>query len=391
VNIVSERMSVASLPGHIAINAVFLEPRMGGLDTMVRALVPELVTAAPGVRFSVFCNSEGRDYLRGEAWAAEADLVTHPLLGRRGLRAATELTLLGWLAPRHGAQLLHSVAMTAPLRTKAVNVVTVADVIWMLSPDPGEPYTTALWRAIVPPLARRADRVITISEAARRDLVEHVGVPADRVDVTLPGFGVGVPPAPTPEQELRSRLDLDGAEIVLTVSAKRVHKNLEALIRALPRVLAARPRAVLVLPGNPTPHEETLKELARRLGVHRQIRFLAYVSAEDLEGLYAAAACFVFPSLHEGFGLPVLEAMRRGVPVACSDASSLPEVAGDAAALFDPHDDDAIASAVLELLMGGEPVRKRVERGRARSARFTWARCAEQTLESYARAWAATR
>jgi glycosyltransferase involved in cell wall biosynthesis len=112
--------------------------------------------------------------------------------------------------------------------------------------------------------------------------------------------------------------------------------------------------------------------------------FPAWVSPEDLEGLYAQAAAFVFPSLAEGFGLPVLEAMARGVPVACSDASSLPEVAGDAALLFDPLDPRAIADAIRRLFdpAVAEPLR---EAGRARAATFTWERCAEQTVAAYER------
>ena len=139
---------------------------------------------------------------------------------------------------------------------------------------------------------------------------------------------------------------------------------------------------MLVLPGYPTPHEAELKARAAYLGVRAV--FPAWVSAEDLEGLYAEAAAFVFPSLAEGFGLPVLEAMARGVPVACSDASSLPEVAGDAALLFDPRDPRAIADAISRLLDPAVAERLRAA-GRARVAQFTWERCADLTAAAYER------
>jgi glycosyltransferase involved in cell wall biosynthesis len=143
---------------------------------------------------------------------------------------------------------------------------------------------------------------------------------------------------------------------------------------------------VLVLPGYRTEHERELRERARMLGIDRDIRFPGWVSAAELEGLWVLADVFVFPSLYEGFGLPVLEAMARGVPVACSNTSSLPEVAGDAALLFDPHDESAIADAVRRLLGDPDEAGRLRAHGRQRARLFTWNRTARLTLDSYARA-----
>ena len=172
---------------------------------------------------------------------------------------------------------------------------------------------------------------------------------------------------------------------MLSLSAKRPHKNLLALIGALARLPAA-DRPVLVIPGYPTAYESELRARAAALGVAGDVRFPAWLSSAELEGLWSIARAFVFPSLYEGFGLPVLEAMARGVPVASSNASSLPEVAGEAALLFDPHDQAAIASAISRLL-SDETLRGRLQaRGLARSRQFTWERTARLTLASYARA-----
>jgi glycosyltransferase involved in cell wall biosynthesis len=116
------------------------------------------------------------------------------------------------------------------------------------------------------------------------------------------------------------------------------------------------------------------------------VRFLGWLSEEEIEGLWVVADAFVFPSLYEGFGLPVLEAMARGVPVACSNVSSLPEVAGDAALLFDPHDESAIASAAERLLADPHEAERLRKRGRERARSFTWERTARLVLDSYARA-----
>jgi glycosyltransferase involved in cell wall biosynthesis len=318
------------------------------------------------------------------------ELVTHPLLGRRGLKALSELTLLGALAGRR-VDLLHSVAMTAPLRTRAVNLVTLADVTWIVAPDPGEAQTMRLWRVIVPPVARRADRILALSEAGAEHVVEYLRVPRGRIDVVALAPGVSNRVAPTPAVELRSRLGLGAGRVILSVSAKKINKNLERLVRAMKPVVECHPDAVLVVPGNPTEHERELRELAAELGLADNVAFPAYVDAADLEGLYALASCFVFASVNEGFGIPILEAMRRDVPVACSRASALPEVAGEAARYFDPYEVADIAGAVTELLDDREMAGRLVALGRERQARFTWEATARGTLASYARAWAGAR
>jgi glycosyltransferase involved in cell wall biosynthesis len=378
----------SQLPSRIGINAMFLEPRMGGLDTYVRALVPELTRLAPQVRFTIYCSEGGREYLRQEEGFRSLELVVPPLIGRRGLKALGELTLLGAIAGRQ-VDLLHSVALTAPLRTRAVNVVTLADVTWIVAPDPGEASTTRLWRLVVPPVARRADRVIVLSQAGAEHVVEHLRVRAQDIDVIPLAARDGDLSAATPPSQLRERLGLGDGPLILTVSAKKVHKNLERLVRAMALVAERWPEATLVMPGNPTAHELQLRELAAKLGIAANVSFPAYVDAADLEGLYAMASCFVFASINEGFGIPVLEAMRRGVPVAVSRASSLPEVAGEAALYFDPRSVHAIADALGELI-GDRVVAERLSAlGRERERTFTWEATARLTLDTYARAWAA--
>jgi glycosyltransferase involved in cell wall biosynthesis len=378
------------IPRRPAINAVFLEPGMGGLETYVRELVPELVKAAPGMRLSIVCNGRGRELLAAEPWAGEVELVAHPLIGRRGVRALSELTLLGALASRR-FDLLHSVALTGPLRTRAAHVVVLADVTWIVEPTHGrgQSATVRLWQAVVPLVARRADRVVAISQAGADHVVEHLGVPAERIDVVPLGHGLNARIEPTPAGALRARLGLGERRVILNVGAKKAHKNQLALVRALPAVRERHPDAALVLAGAPTPYEADVREEARRLGLDGSVVFLGYVDDADLEGLYRIASVFALPSLNEGFGLPLLEAMARDVPVACSDVSAMPEVAGDAALQFDPRSPAAVADALAGLLADDALRAELVRRGRARQAAFSWARAAEGTLESWARALSA--
>jgi glycosyltransferase involved in cell wall biosynthesis len=187
------------------------------------------------------------------------------------------------------------------------------------------------------------------------------------------------------ENEVRVRFELGDRAVILSLSAKRPHKNLLSLIGALARV-PAEVRPLLVMPGYPTEHEQELRERARMVGVQADVRFPPWVSESELEGLWAVTRGFIYPSLYEGFGLPVLEAMARGVPVACSNASSLPEIAGDAALMFDPGDEGAIASALQRLVSDAPLAEDLRARGLSRVREFTWERTARLTLDSYGRA-----
>jgi glycosyltransferase involved in cell wall biosynthesis len=366
--------------------AIFLEPPMGGLESYVREVVPAILRLAPTVRLTVFCSAGGHAGLSREDWSGEVELVAHPLLGRRGLKALSETAILGWVAGRR-VELLHSVAFTAPLWTTSVNVVMVPDTIWLTAPDEDQAATMRLWRMIVPAIAARADRLIAISQAGADDIVRRLRVERGKIDVVPLGPGIGVQLAPTPEGALRKTFALGGGPVVLAVSAKKIHKNLTRMIEAMSAVCEREPDATLVLVGQPTAHERELRALADRMGLARNVKFPGFVDAADLEGLYACASCFVLPSLVEGFGLPILEAMRRGVPVACSNVSAMPEVAGEAARYFDPLQPSEIASAVIELLHDRTLAASMIAAGHERARAFSWTATAERTLECYERAW----
>jgi glycosyltransferase involved in cell wall biosynthesis len=276
-------------------------------------------------------------------------------------------------------------ASTAPLWGRFRRVVTVHDLIYARFPDSHSGLRDKGMRVLVPGAVRRSHRVIADSQSTCRDLIELLGVSAERIDVVPLGLGMVRREPPAAERDVRARFELGERSVVLSLSAKRPHKNLLALIGALARILPE-DRPLLVLPGYPTEHESELRARADALGIADDVRFPAWVSDGELEGLWSTARAFVFPSLYEGFGLPVLEAMARGVPVACANASSLPEVAGDAALLFDPHDEAAIATAISRLL-DDERLRERLRAlGVEQARRFTWERTAQLTLESYARA-----
>ncbi|HVE68577.1 MAG TPA: glycosyltransferase family 1 protein [Solirubrobacteraceae bacterium] len=367
----------------VGLNLIFLVPgETGGMEVAARELVPALRAAAPGVELVGFFNREAQD----DPLTAEVEAVTVPVRARNRVEwVRGEQQHLPRLARRAGVDVLHSLASTAPLWGAFARVVTVHDLIFRLHPEAHQGLRTRGMGLLVPLAARRSDRVIAVSRSTRDDLVRHVGIAAAKVDVVPQGMGAPARADPVPEARLRERHALGSRAVVLSVSAKRPHKNLARLLEAL-ALIAPERRPALVLPGYPTWHETELRERARALGVEGDVRFLGWIDAAELEGLYALAAAFVFPSLYEGFGLPVLEAMSRGVPVATSDRSSLPEVAGDAALLFDPLSPRAIATAMETLLGDAQRAERLRAAGRRRAAQFTWEATAAGTLDSYERA-----
>jgi glycosyltransferase involved in cell wall biosynthesis len=379
-------LAACAVVRRVGINAVFLEPQLGGLETYVRQIVPALLDVRPQLELVVYVGRRGHNLLRAQPWSPRVQLRVHPLLGRAGTRAVTETTLLGWLASRDRVDVLHNVALTAPIWTKPVNVVLVADVTWLRQPETVGRARSVLWRTLVLPAARRADRIITLSEAAKREIVGDVGIPADRIDVVPLAASRADRASATPEGELRRRLDLGSGPVVLAVSALTPHKNVAALLDALVTIRAAHPDVMLVIPGNPSAHGAELERRADALGVAANARFPGWVSARDLEGLYALATCFAFPSIREGFGLPLLEAMERDVPVVAARASAVPEVAGDAALYFDPHRRGELAAALQRLLSDAALREELVAKGDQRRRQFTWRRTAEETLQSFERA-----
>ena len=358
---------------HIGLNLVWLAEDSGGAGTYSRELVSGLVDA--GVEVTAWVSADApADVLAipGPTWVR----VARPA---RGVPARVWHGSAGiaWDARRRGVELVHGPAGITPIvPRRPPAVVTVLDVIWIHHPDTLTARSRVAWRTLDRPhCARTARRVITISEAAAADLVATLGVDRGKIDVTPLGFrapeGVAVGELP---------VALDERPVVLCVAAKRSHKNQAALVEAM----VALPGVQLVLAGSSGPYEVELRELAERLGV--AVAFVGWVGAGQLEALYARADVFVLASLQEGFGLPVLEAMGRGVPVACSNTSSLPEVAGDAALLFDPREPGQIADAVRRVLGDAGLAARLRAAGLERVREFTWERTARLTVESYERA-----
>lgn len=261
-------------------------------------------------------------------------------------------------------------------------VVSIHDVKPLLFETlrPRRGWNSLLENLLIPNRRTQVDHVLTLSECSRRDIIERLRLPAQRVSVVYPG----VDPdqfRPDPVRQGRS----DDRPYILCVAGSDPTKNVETLLKALAQLPSAiRTEHDVVLVGD-LRRRQDLRDHARQLGVEANVRFAGVVDDAQLVRCYQQAAVLVFPSRYEGFGLPVVEAMACGCPVISSNASSLPEAAGDAALLADPSDVEGFAKH-LEQVLSDSALRQTLrERGLARAAQFTWDRTARETVNVYRR------
>jgi glycosyltransferase involved in cell wall biosynthesis len=265
------------------------------------------------------------------------------------------------------------------------HLVTIYDLTTRFYPETHNRVNIAEWERVFAFARDHAAGVVTDSESARQDIIRELGVPAERVHAIPLGLRHLPAVSPADHAAARAQFDLNGRRFVLAVGSLEPRKNLPLLIDAFARLIAAPGMGdvVLVLTGARLHGARAVDDALLRHGVADRVRLTGYVPDATLAALFQTCDVFAYPSLYEGFGLPVLEAMALGAPVVTSNVSSLPEVAGDAALLLDPHDPDALAAALSGVLADPALAADLRARGRARAAHFTNRRMADAHLRLY--------
>ena len=282
-----------------------------------------------------------------------------------------------------GATLFHAAEhLLLPLRG-VPTVLTVHDLIFRRYPQHHKPLNRWYLNATLPLYCRRADHIIAVSEQTKRDVMAAYGVPADKISVIYEAADARFRPQPAEAvAEVRARYRLPD-RYLLFVGTIEPRKNLGRVLAAFERLHAEGLTDALVIVGKRGWLYDDFFARLEQSPVKRAVLFPGFVPDADLPAIYAGAQALAFPSEFEGFGLPVLEAMACGAPVVCSNSSSLPEVAGDAALRVDPADTDAITAALRRVVADADLAAELARRGVAQAARFSWQRAAAETLAVY--------
>lgn len=284
---------------------------------------------------------------------------------------------------RGTADLYHGCLNVAPLLSPVPTVITIHDLAFIRFPQTFRAYNRIYLDLATRLSARRASRILAVSEHTKREVVGLLGIPPERVIVTPNAARNHFrPPAPAAIEQLRASHGLP-ERFVLYVGTLEPRKNLTTLLEAFALVSQSVPDAPLLIGGGKGWMYEPIFARLEQLNLRDRVKFAGYLPEEELPLWYAAATVFVFPSIYEGFGMPPLEAMACGTPVITSNTSSLPEVVGDAGLMVAPTDTIGLAEAIRRVLVDADLRAELRQRGLARARRFSWADTAAKTLAAY--------
>jgi glycosyltransferase involved in cell wall biosynthesis len=347
--------------------------RLTGTEIYALHLTRRLLARSGDHRFRLYFRDEPPDDLFSRNEHIERRVIHTP-------RLWTHVGLRGELR-RAPPDVLFIPAHVVPLRPPAPTVVTVHDLGYLYFPE-AHPLPDRLylnWSTRYG--ARHAAGVVADSESTKRDLVERYRIPADKIAVAYPGINPLLKPVRDPAvlAAVRQKYDLP-ERYILHVGTLQPRKNLSRLVEAFARVRSQveSPPDLVFAGGKGWLYDDLFRQV-EQLGMSEHVHFPGHVPPDhNLAAMYSAAQVYAFPSLFEGFGFPVVEAMRCETPVVCSNTSSLPELAGDAALTVPPTNVDALTDALVHVLTDEDLRRGMIERGRAQAARFTWEACADQ-------------
>ena len=308
---------------------------------------------------------------------------SHLSTQNRLLRILWEQVVWPWQTRQHTIGLLHSMAFVTPLLSTCPAVITVYDLSFYHFPERFPTLQRLYLSSQTRRSCRRARRIITISESSRQDVHLFFGVPLRKIDVVVPGVDPVYQPLPAATvQAFRQKHNLD--RFVLHVGTLQPRKNIPVLIEAMARL--DDPELKLVLVGGKGWLYDDIFRQVQAVGLAERVVFTGYVPDDDLPLWYNAAELLVFPSVYEGFGLPVLEAMACGTPVIAANSSSIPEAGGDAGLLFDHDDGETLVEQMTAVLTNADLQDTLRQQGLEHAQSFSWERAGRETAEVYQRA-----
>lgn len=358
----------------IAIDLSITKINQAGTAVYAANLIEALQRVDHRNQYQIFAVNQTRTMGQRKTLGSRTKVIYHDMIWHHAI--------LPWKAQRAGADLLFMPANTTPLFTPCPTVVAIHDIMPVARPQQFTFWFRNYARIFMPLSARRSALILTCSAHSKQDIVERFNVPPEKVAVThLAANSKFHPVSPEAIATIKQKHGLD--QFILVVGTLEPRKNIVRLIQAYAEVRKAGITIPLVHVGSRGwLYDEVFSEV-ERLGLEGSVRFLGRASLDDLVNFYNAATVFVYPSLYEGFGIPVLEAMSCGCPTITSNLSSLPEVIGDAGIMIDPYNVDQLASEIRHVLEDRALAEDMRLRGLARSKFFTWEHCAQDTMAAF--------
>ena len=359
-----------------------LDPAKGeraGVGHYTFYLIKNLIRIDKDVKFVLFFNRNFKETAQFEA--PNTKIERFPARGyKKWLPGAYSHMVIARVLAEERLDVFHSPASTIPLGYKGPSVVTIHDLAIYINQSwfPRQGFSTKI---VVPKSLKKAQKIIAVSESTKNDIIDILKVPSEKIEVVYNGVR---PIRKVREEDIKEKFGIS-EDFILFIGTIEPRKNLIGLIKAFNNLRGSEAfkKHQLVIAGKKGWFFDDVYEAVRDLGLTKKVVFTGYVSSDDKVRLLRGARLFVFPSLYEGFGLSILEAMREGTPVITSNVSAMPEVAGSAAELVDPSRLESIAAAIKKVISDKVLRNEMIKKGQTQEEMFSWDKCARETLKVY--------
>jgi len=366
----------------IGIDATALPPQPAGAGIYTINLIRSLAALNPDFELYVFAQQSSRRLIELE----NSGSINWVLLPDKSPphRLVWEQTGLPGLVRKTGLDLLHSPHYTRPVSLGCASVVTFHDMTFFLYPRYHTFFKRIYFPAAMRKSARSADALIAVSENTKADIIQHLGISASKIHIIYHGVDDRFKPISDKNflNTISQKYNLP-AGFILYVGVVEPRKNLVSLLSAFHELNKNNNNLILVIAGQPGWGYNEVKKIVAGYNLKDSVILAGFIPPEDLPAIYNLAKIFVYPSIYEGFGLPVLEALACGTPTITTRVSSLPEITGDAGILVPPGDDEALRMALQTLLEDEKEQNRLSKMGPQRAVRFRWNRTAQETLDVY--------
>lgn len=368
----------------IGINTLYLLPgKVGGSETYITNIVKCLSRLDKDNEYIIFINNECKGYF--EKLAPNIKTILCPFnAASRPIRILWEQLILPFQIKKHKIDLLFSGGFTAPFVCPAKSVLMVFDMQHINQPENFSKVFLFFLKTIIYMSVKSADHILTLSNNSKNDITGHYNITPENVTATYLASDSDV-------FYKRSEDEVDGVRNKYNLperylyygAASLPHKNHKRLLNVFKSIKKNLPDVKLVLTGARDYGEGSIAEHIKSLDLDDDVILLGWLSFDEVAAIYSGAELFVFPSLHEGFGMPVLEAMACGTPVVSSNIEPLKEIVADGAILFDPYDEESMKETILSVLSGSELKNSLIKKGTDRADFFTWENTAKSTMEVF--------